>query len=121
MRRPYVRLSTAILDNPKIGMLSDHDWKMYVESIVRNPENIHYDHSDEPSERIEWNKIRKHITPQIFSRDGKFCKKCGSTEHLEIDHVVPIFHGGTSALDNLQVLCRHCNRTKRAKLEVASG
>ena len=38
--------------------------------------------------------------------------KCGSGENLEIDHVVPLARGGSNRLENLQLLCRDCNRRK---------
>ena len=59
-----------------------------------------------------WKRIRHRIAPLVFDRDGTTCLQCGSTEHLEIDHIIPIARGGTNALVNLQVLCRHCNRKK---------
>ena len=31
---------------------------------------------------------------------------------FEVDHLVPRSRGGTDHLDNLQLLCAHCNRTK---------
>lgn len=31
---------------------------------------------------------------------------------LELDHIVPEFHGGTADPDNLQLLCEGCNRRK---------
>ena len=31
---------------------------------------------------------------------------------FEVDHVVPRARGGTDHLDNLQLLCSHCNRLK---------
>lgn len=34
----------------------------------------------------------------------------------EIDHVVPLKHGGAHCTANLQMLCRRCNRSKSAKL-----
>jgi 5-methylcytosine-specific restriction endonuclease McrA len=32
---------------------------------------------------------------------------------LEIDHVRPLALGGSNDVDNLQLLCRRCNRSKR--------
>jgi 5-methylcytosine-specific restriction endonuclease McrA len=43
------------------------------------------------------------------------CSACGSTEHPEIDHIMPISLGGTSEDSNLQILCRPCNRSKGSK------
>ena len=32
--------------------------------------------------------------------------------HLEVDHVIPRSSGGTDHIENLQLLCAHCNRVK---------
>ena len=42
------------------------------------------------------------------------CVSCGSSENLEIDHIKPVSKGGNSEPENLQLLCRSCNRSKRA-------
>lgn len=43
------------------------------------------------------------------------CVRCGSISNLEIDHIRPIAHGGDSSIENLQVLCRPCNRAKGSR------
>lgn len=43
------------------------------------------------------------------------CASCGSDDHIEIDHILPIALGGTSERFNLQLLCRPCNRSKGCK------
>jgi 5-methylcytosine-specific restriction endonuclease McrA len=48
----------------------------------------------------------------VFARDGHHCVWCGCTSFLTVDHIIPLAMGGTSALDNLQVLCEDCNRLK---------
>lgn len=55
---------------------------------------------------------------EIFDRDQR-CLNCASDENLEIDHIVPISLGGDGDRDNLQVLCRSCNRKKRGELQSA--
>lgn len=40
------------------------------------------------------------------------CARCGSTEDLELDHIVPRFAGGKPTKENSQTLCRSCNRNK---------
>jgi 5-methylcytosine-specific restriction endonuclease McrA len=35
---------------------------------------------------------------------------------LELDHVIPESHGGTSDADNLVLACRPCNRRKGARV-----
>lgn len=47
---------------------------------------------------------------KIIASLGKRCVKCGATERLTLDHVVPKFWGGT--LRNRQVLCFQCNLDK---------
>jgi len=51
----------------------------------------------------------------VFERDGDQCLACGATEHLSIDHIVPLVKGGTNLRDNLQTLCRSCNSVKHDK------
>lgn len=53
------------------------------------------------------NRVRSHkLTPQ--------CILCGSSDKLEIDHIIPISKGGKNELSNMQVLCSKCNNLKRA-------
>jgi len=56
-----------------------------------------------------------HVRIGIFRRDGYCCKHCGeefSRHQLELDHIKPISTGGNNAIENLQTLCRTCNRKK---------
>lgn len=48
---------------------------------------------------------------------GGRCLRCGSTENIERDHVIPVDEGGTRSGDNLQPLCRACNASKRTGKE----
>ncbi len=40
------------------------------------------------------------------------CRTHFEFRHLEVDHVVPRSRGGTDHIENLQLLCSHCNRVK---------
>ena len=40
------------------------------------------------------------------------CKSHFEYRHLEVDHRIPRSRGDTDHLDNLQMLCSHCNRLK---------
>ena len=42
-------------------------------------------------------------------------------EGLEIDHVVPEYHGGEGTPDNLVLACRPCNRRKGTKITVGGA
>lgn len=50
---------------------------------------------------------------QLVVRDGAACARCGSTERLTVDHVIPMIRGGSDELSNLQTLCKSCNSAKR--------
>ena len=56
----------------------------------------------------EWNEILDFY--------GHKCLCCGRDDvKLTIDHVIPIFHGGTHTADNVQPLCGPCNSRKKDK------
>ncbi len=50
---------------------------------------------------------------KIISRDGFKCQCCGYCEQLEVDHIIPVVHGGLNDDSNLQTLCNKCNGIKR--------
>lgn len=57
------------------------------------------------------------VRRRVLERDGHRCQQCGTTDRLEIDHVIPLRHGGDFLdMGNLQVLCKSCNCSKGAKL-----
>jgi 5-methylcytosine-specific restriction endonuclease McrA len=41
------------------------------------------------------------------------CLRCGRTERLSVDHIIPVAKGGSDELKNLQCLCLYCNCSKR--------
>lgn len=47
------------------------------------------------------------------------CIKCGKKYRrgdMDVDHIVPKSKGGDSSRENLQLICKHCNRSKRADM-----
>ncbi len=53
-----------------------------------------------------------------YERQNGICAKCGKhfeLDEMEADHITPWSEGGTTTLDNLQLLCKHCNRVKSNK------
>ena len=54
----------------------------------------------------------KHV---LFGQQEGRCNGCRSEfpfRILEVDHVIPRSHGGADHIENLQLLCAHCNRVK---------
>lgn len=65
--------------------------------------------------RVERGRVSNKMRFLIYQRDGYRCRICGRSEeydYLEIDHIKPIAKGGKSEYDNLQTLCRRCNKNK---------
>lgn len=57
----------------------------------------------------------------IFERDNFRCLQCGSTEDLQVDHIVSVYQAAKGIIpienlntrENLQTLCKQCNSGKR--------
>jgi hypothetical protein len=61
--------------------------------------------------------IPAELRQAVYDRDGWACLRCGSRDHLSLDHVHPYSLGGPDTLENLQTLCRSCNSRKGARVE----
>ena len=48
------------------------------------------------------------------SQGGAYCRMCGASLDLHVDHIVPTSRGGSEHLSNLQLLCAQCNLGKGA-------
>ena len=49
---------------------------------------------------------------RIRSSLPQVCVRCGATEKLTLDHIIPRVYGGTNEQSNFQILCLDCNRLK---------
>lgn len=59
--------------------------------------------------------IGKKIRFEVFKRDKFTCQYCGRKAPdvvLEVDHIKPVFEGGTNEMINLITACFDCNRGK---------
>lgn len=62
--------------------------------------------------------VTQELRNKVIERDKSICQICGkncSESEIEIDHIKPISKGGKSVIQNLQVLCKKCNRRKSNK------
>lgn len=48
------------------------------------------------------------------------CTYCGiQTEHIQMDHIIPLSGGGPHALANITAACGHCNSSKKDRILLA--
>lgn len=51
-------------------------------------------------------------TEKVFQKSNGLCWYCGNKAE-QIDHFIPVFLGGSNALDNKVPACKWCNKSKR--------
>jgi 5-methylcytosine-specific restriction endonuclease McrA len=62
--------------------------------------------------------IPSSVKAEVWRRDRGRCVKCGRTDNLHFDHIIPYSKGGTSLdASNIQLLCARHNIAKRDKIE----
>lgn len=62
--------------------------------------------------------IPGEVKAEVWKRDGGKCARCGATDHLHFDHILPYSKGGTSLLaSNIQLLCARHNISKGARID----
>jgi 5-methylcytosine-specific restriction endonuclease McrA len=54
--------------------------------------------------REEWDTLLQEF-------DGR-CVQCGDRRHLDRDHILPLYLGGSDHITNIQPLCPPCNAGK---------
>ena len=54
----------------------------------------------------------------VLKRDRYQCQICHKAGgELEVDHILPVCRGGSDLVENLQTLCKRCNRGKGGNME----
>lgn len=62
--------------------------------------------------------IPPEVKLAVWKRDKGRCTKCGSTDNLHFDHIIPYSKGGSSLVaENIQLLCARHNIAKRDRIE----
>jgi len=83
-------------------------------------EDIEYDDKKVEAE-IDLNHNRlipSQVKLAVWKRDKGKCVKCGSTDNLHFDHIIPFSRGGSSLVaENIQLLCARHNIAKRDRIE----
>jgi 5-methylcytosine-specific restriction endonuclease McrA len=61
--------------------------------------------------------VPRDVRRIVWERDGGACVQCGDAFELQFDHIIPVALGGATTVENLQVLCGPCNRSKGAEVQ----
>ncbi len=62
--------------------------------------------------------IPSHVRQAVWKRDKGLCVKCGCSDHLHFDHIIPYSKGGSSTNpENIQLLCARHNLQKSDRIE----
>lgn len=62
--------------------------------------------------------IPTSVKQAVWKRDQGKCIKCGSTDNLHFDHIIPFSKGGSSLVaENIQILCARHNLEKRDRID----
>lgn len=73
---------------------------------------IHRTDIPKRGEKLPSYRTHKHT---LYGKQEGLCNGCQTQfpfRNMTVDHIIPRKHGGTNALDNLQLLCGACNSTK---------
>lgn len=63
------------------------------------------------------NYRERALQDEVSNHGWYICPKCGGKfrkSDMEADHIIPHSKGGDNSRGNLQLICRHCNRSKGA-------
>lgn len=66
-------------------------------------------------ERIKHTNAIKKLFSDISAKCDGRCLNCGSTDHLEVHHIIPFSKGGKAEIGNLVLLCQECHRIASGK------
>ena len=138
----FMEIERKVVHECKLSMISSYCISCYVRYVSPQGRKHYSKHElfDEPqvysalkdldevatyhkTETYRRKQERSKLTPSlrydIMKRDGFRCCLCGRSAdngiELEVDHIVPISKGGNTVYNNLQTLCRDCNRGKGTK------
>lgn len=63
--------------------------------------------------------VPRDMMLKVLRRDGQVCRACHKNvpdDKIEFDHIIPHSRGGPTSAENIRILCRECNRKKKATL-----
>ncbi len=103
--------------------MNREELKVYVKKIIQEVKDIR---NKETLGKNQKAALEHDIFNKLIESDPK-CRKCGRTDNLTLDHIVPqsilFLFGVDINLEvipgNYQILCRLCNQFKSSRLDFA--
>ena len=90
--------------------------KVFLEDVIDNsiiPRDFIQNDTHKP--KTSRSPLSPKLRFDVFRRDKYACQYCGARSpdvELEVDHVLPVSHGGTNDMSNLKTSCFDCNKGK---------
>lgn len=119
-------LPAVIVDQVWTRLYGEHEVKEAIAALIKCGAFTRTETGDYSIEHV-WIEEQVYIEPPTtwgaaetiaqHRRYGeRICRLCGSTEQLEVDHIIPRSRGGQSYPSNLQTLCKRCNMSKGSRV-----
>ena len=121
--RVYEKMRDGICSYNGVFHLVDSWQERDVHRVVFKFKLVAVEGDEDFTRPIHLDAERRRIIPttvklEVWKRDGGKCQRCGATDELHFDHVLPFSKGGTSlTADNVQLLCARHNLEKRDRIE----
>lgn len=105
MSNPEVakRMGDTVRGRPSYERTMEHRLKQ--REMKLGEKNPRYKGGHRPGYLKLWGKTRK----EALERDKYTCQECGSTERLEVHHIIPYLESEDDSLENLVTLCKTCH------------
>ena len=108
-----------------------HKWERHTEHTIQHKFKRQYFYFCSSEHKEQFRKSnpdlffeghKRHSIPSdirkiVFKRDNGKCVKCGSDKEIQYDHIIPVSKGGATSVENIEILCQDCNRSKSDKIE----
>lgn len=121
--REIIRQKDAAYRAKNIEAVRERSRKWAKQNRANHPvEDKIQKHARRAKERGGGGHFTKQQIADLYQRQKQKCANCKKhisdavgREKYHIDHVMPIARGGSSLIENIQLLCPHCNHTKHAQ------
>lgn len=92
--------------------------RLMMDNDVTNKSGIYPYLLDGNERHLNIRAFTNAMKAKAFERQDGICRLCGvvfETNEMEGDHIDPWSEGGSTTVENCQMLCRPCNRRKGAR------